>query len=258
MAEGWGTNHEKLFIAERRNGRNWAIISSANLTGSKFWDQAFYFDGDHYSNLFLWLQWRFGVMSCRSQPIPASSATTDIAPFSGPANCPVVGNGGYESAYQGTVGTISPGPSTYNSYRSWIDQMQYAQGCRLEVVMGHLDDSARVVANIRAMRRLSKRGCKVDMIYGNTRRPSIESMANAAASGSEAPFEIEWQRNVHAKFMIWEGVYGTYGHRTLAWMGSANFTRAMYDNSDELMVRVTTRTNFDAMRNYFLNIEWDD
>ncbi len=257
-----GIMHEKTLIANVANGRDWAIVGSMNFTNQDLWEQAFYFDGDHYFELQNWLNDRFEVVTCNAYTLPSNHGTATLPPSVNPGvdpTCGVVGDdGGHELKTQGTVRVLQPGsPTTFNMWAEIVSRMtpdgSQPGGCRLEVVMGHLDETGPTQTTVIEMRKLRDRGCSVHLIYGGTQRPAMEDLATAAAIPGQKPINIAHDPTVHAKFMLFHGHYDDE-HENIAWMGSANLHDDIFVANDELNVRVRTDGTFDALRRYFLEI----
>ena len=244
QAENGNINHNKVFHAVRPNDRDWVIQSSANLGNrDSSWEQALYIDAEHYTDIGEFFSQKLADDLCKSQPIPSGNQDT-VTPFD--PTCPTtLGNGGFESVFDGTMGAIHLGPnSERHAILDWIANMGYEEGCEFQAAMGHLRPvfGARNYAEeiILALRELSARGCDVHVIFSDTafaKTPDsytpLFELANADAANGQAPITLEHQLEdgrVHAKFFTWNGEWNGSSDG-IVWSGSANWYQTVLDLS---------------------------
>ena len=230
-------NHSKISLLDI-NGERDIIITSANIRsgGEDDWQVGVDINGNHYQSQWNW--WN-------------SVLDADICFATGGTNC-AVGNGGYESNYEGWTASYLPGPTpTYDAAVDWMSHMGYEPGCGLRVLMGTVSNSTRTRNFIDAMARVDSIGCKVDFIHGT------QDAASWISEYVDGRFEVEYQHSMHAKMILWQGLYKG-NHESYAWVGSMNVTNNAIQNNDETMVRIKGMTEFTAFWNFFQHVEWDD
>lgn len=273
----YGLNHDKLVWIEKADGYDWATISSMNFTNQDLYESGLRFDLSHYSLIRQFVYERWTAHYCQATPIPATvnvgtDPDTDRLPDPGlRSHCPVF-DLDYNSQYERQAGIFQSGGEK-NHYVDWIALMDDDEEgnspyngdyCRLEIVMGHFDDSPQMMDVITELRKLRKRGCKVDVVYGGKRdteaqlaiHQAIMDAATAPETAEEDNIEIEYQDNIHAKQLTFRGNWnGSSTQKFLSWAGSVNFTDNTMLWNDELGARSTNEAVYWRLREHFIQIE---
>ena len=228
-------NHRKIALLDI-DGKKEIVVSTANITGSgeSRWQAAIVLDGNHYDS-----QWRWWN----------DVLDTDIcfAKMGSQKECRL-GNGGYESNYEGWTASYVVDKTKYETMVEWLKKMKYSKGCALRMLMGHLG-STKV---LNEMKRIAEDGCKVDLIYAS------EYIDGSPYKYNKGNFEVEHQARVHAKMILWQGKWGNGDIEQYAWVGSLNATDKGANENDETMVRIEGKKLFKAFWNYFQWVEYDD
>jgi hypothetical protein len=228
-------NHRKVALLDI-GGKKEIIISTANIlkSGDARWQAAIGLDGNHYDSQWKW--WN-------------DVLDTDKCFAKGKGTACRLGNGGYQSNYQGWTSSYIVDKTDRDIMVEWLKKMKYAKGCSLRMLMGHLD-STKV---LNEMKRIAEDGCKVDLIYA---KEYIDGTPEEKYK--KGNFEIEKQIKVHAKMILWQGNWGNSGLRQYAWVGSFNATNKAAHENDETMIRIKGEKLFKAFWNYFQWVEYDD
>jgi len=227
-------NHNKFFLLDI-NGERDIIVTSSNIRhgGATDWKVGIDLDGNHYTSQWNWWNSVFDADICFSQR---------------GSNC-FVGNGGYESNFEGNTVSYLPGPTpVYNAPADWLSKMQYEPGCALRVTMAHWSNSNFGRWFLDGLARVKSIGCEVDFLHSQV------DEAEAISNYVNGRFKVEYQTNIHAQMILWQGVYDG-AHESLAWVGSWNSTMNALRNNDESIVRIKSPSEFEAFWNFFSHID---
>lgn len=227
-------NHNKVALLDISGQRN-IIVTSSNIRfgGATDWQAGVDLDGDIYTSQWTW--WN-------------SVIDSDICFAQGGSNCEV-GNGGYESNEEDDIVSYLPGPTpNFNAPEEWLANMQYEPGCSLRVMMGSWSNTEVGLGFLDGMARVAALGCDVNFIHGQV------DNADRVLSYVNGRFEAEYQAGVHAKIILWQGIYDGE-HESFAWVGSWNTTRNALRNNDENLVRIKTSLEFEAFWNFFYHVD---